>query len=515
MALTRICWRLSPPVRLLRRTVKVNTRWNSTLVPNTEAGNVAPTTKHTKIEKIILDHIKTTGPISFATYMQLCLSHPTDGYYMNPEHKVFGSGGDFITSPEISQTFGELVALWLLQEFRKSGKDVPLRLVELGPGKGTLMGDILRVVRKFEPHKQINVHLVETSPTMRALQKNHLSDTPGVHIHWHNSINELVPSASEYTMLVAHEFFDALPVHVLQKSKDTGVWHEVLIASTEEVDRAQSQSQSHASESETPASPTSDVPAAFSTATTETPPPPSPSSSSSSSPTTESITPPPLSTPPQPPTPSSPYPLRRVLASKPSSASTVLGLSSPRFSELSAGSLLEVSPTSYRVARKVGELLATGTSNDGTNEVESGKENPIGGCGLIIDYGGASAYGDSLRAFKNHAIVDVFHEPGQCDITANVDFAFLREAMADIVTPLGPIPQGVFLARMGLGLRLRTLLQAASTEERRQEIHSAAMRLIDPKGMGGEYKVLGITSGVSKGVEEPWPFVVGEAKEQK
>ncbi|KDR78957.1 hypothetical protein GALMADRAFT_244641 [Galerina marginata CBS 339.88] len=395
--------------------------------------------------------------MSFATYMQLCLSHPMDGYYMNPANKVFGTDGDFITSPEISQTFGELIALWLLQEYKKSERDSPLRLVELGPGKGTLMGDILRVILKFEPRKNINIHLVETSPAMRDLQSTRLTagERPNVRLHWHNSINEIPPSASEYTMLVAHEFFDALPTHILQRSVETGFWHEVLIASKAEDDKLQANNNSEETAFLSPSAPT-----------------PIPSSS-----------------------------LRRVLSAKPSNVGAVLGLSSPRFGEIGPGSFLEVSPMAFKIARKVGELLTAG---------QQAKDSPtIGGCGLIIDYGGDTAYGDSLRAFKNHEIVDIFREPGHCDITANVDFAFLKEAMQDIVTPLGPIPQGDFLTRMGLALRLRTLLQAAKTEEHQNTIHGAAMRLVDPKGMGRQYQVLGITNARPTHTDghESWPFV--------
>ncbi|KAF4614132.1 hypothetical protein D9613_007842 [Agrocybe pediades] len=407
-------------------------RWNST-IPSRQ-------TPHTPVEDIILNHIKLTGPISFATYMQLCLSHPDHGYYMNPANKVFGAGGDFITSPEISQVFGELIALWLLQEYMRTAKGAPLRIVELGPGKGTLLGDVLRVILKFAPQKSLNVHLVETSLALRDIQKGHLTSQnhSNVHLHWHNSISEIPPSSSEYTMLVAHEFFDALPVHILQKKKETEQWHEVLIASKDDKVRA----------------PEGDEVA-------------------------QEV--------PSPVSEESPSTLRRVLASKPSSVGAVLGLSSARFGEMPEESFLEVSPTAFRIARKVGELLTRGQPED--------ENASLGGCGLIIDYGGARAYSDSLRAFKNHEIVDIFHEPGK-------------------FTPLGPTSQGSFLAKMGLGVRLRTLLQAAATEERQQAIHSAAMRLIDPKGMGGQYQVLGITGERSKDPNAPpleiWPFIQEE-----
>lgn len=122
--------------------------------------------------------------------------------------------------------------------------------------------------------------------------------------------------------------------------------------------------------------------------------------------------------------------------------------------------------------------------------------------------------------------MEVFHEPGNCDLTSNVDFAYLKEAMNDlgmliifccmatihefkIVTTYGPISQGAFLERMGLELRLQSLLKAAETT-RREEIHEAAARLIDPIGMGKEYQVMGIANKIPSSEESKdsvvWPF---------
>jgi NADH dehydrogenase [ubiquinone] 1 alpha subcomplex assembly factor 7 len=128
--------------------------------------------------------------------------------------------------------------------------------------------------------------------------------------------------------------------------------------------------------------------------------------------------------------------------------------------------------------------------------------------------------------------VDVFHEPGNCDLTANVDFAYLKEATNDlgmlvvlptvfictaiiheitIVTTYGPISQGVFLERMGLELRLQSLLKSAGSENQRKEIREAAARLVDPIGMGNEYQVMGISNELPKPEESKdtviWPFI--------
>lgn len=131
------------------------------------------------------------------------------------------------------------------------------------------------------------------------------------------------------------------------------------------------------------------------------------------------------------------------------------------------------------------------------------------GSALIVDYGADKAVGNSFRAFRNHKIVDPFHLLGQCDLTANVDFAYLKEAMTDTATPHGPLTQHAFLTRMGLDMRVAALKRAAESEERKDAIQSAAQRLVDMTGMGGEYKVLGVTGGGQRegGAEEQvWPF---------
>jgi NADH dehydrogenase [ubiquinone] 1 alpha subcomplex assembly factor 7 len=313
----------------------------------------------------------------------------------------------------------------------RSGAATGIRLVELGPGRGTLMDDMIRVL--FYPytfygifmdmHQALShfpasrsalkqVHLVENSLSMRRIQEAKLlkpSQEAGWDLIWHDSIDDIPRESGAYTMLVAHEFFDALPIHVLevtatslfslintttyypsQKSREG--WREVLISSAPET---------------IPINILAD--------------------------TNTSLTPAPVMR-------SNPR-LRRVLSSSPTPLSILLGSSSPRFQTLPTGSRVEVSPISFKLARKVGEVL--GGNSDGKSP---------GGCALIVDYGGEKSFGDSFRvrchiystmtftftyvpfyqAFKDHKIVDVFHRPGECDLTANVDFAYLMEAVADI-----------------------------------------------------------------------------------
>jgi len=131
---------------------------------------------------------------------------------------------------------------------------------------------------------------------------------------------------------------------------------------------------------------------------------------------------------------------------------------------------------------------------------------------LIVDYGGDHLHGDSFRAFKDHKLVDMFYQPGECDLTANVDFAFLKEAVSDSILTHGPISQADFLTKMGIDVRVEALKSQAPSE-RANEIEKAAKRLTDLTGMGKQYQVLGFTSEPIPGEDNgPWPFVKFEGR---
>ncbi len=141
-------------------------------------------------------------------YMTLCLSHPQLGYYMTRD--PLGAEGDFTTSPEISQVFGELIGVWVAQVWEQLGSPRHFALVELGPGRGTLMADVLRVLTKIPScAKAADVHFVETSPVLRAAQMDRVPDAT-----WHSTVASL-PGLP--TILLANEFFDALPIRQLEK----------------------------------------------------------------------------------------------------------------------------------------------------------------------------------------------------------------------------------------------------------------------------------------------------------
>jgi NADH dehydrogenase [ubiquinone] 1 alpha subcomplex assembly factor 7 len=175
------------------------------------------------LEIEIRQRIARDGPISVAEYMALCLMHPNYGYYAT--HDPLGKSGDFITAPEISQMFGELIGLWAVAVWQMMGAPAALNLVELGPGRGTMMADILRATKIVPAFgNAIRVHLVENSPALRARQRDTLAnqDKP---IAWHDSLSEVPHAPAIY---LANEFFDALPVQ--QFVRQPNGWHERMVA---------------------------------------------------------------------------------------------------------------------------------------------------------------------------------------------------------------------------------------------------------------------------------------------
>ncbi|MGK7651673.1 class I SAM-dependent methyltransferase [Roseovarius sp. B08] len=167
----------------------------------------------TALAEILRAEITASGPMRLDAFMAACLMHPEHGYYATRD--PFGEKGDFITAPEISQMFGELTGLCLAQAWLDQGAPNTVALVELGPGRGTLMADALRATRGVTGfHDALQVHLVETSPALRARQADTLSGhTPT----WHDSADTL-PDLP--TLSVANEFFDALPIRQFQRQGD-------------------------------------------------------------------------------------------------------------------------------------------------------------------------------------------------------------------------------------------------------------------------------------------------------
>ena len=173
------------------------------------------------LETEIKRRIAIDGPISVAEFMALCLGHPVHGYYARRD--PFGRAGDFVTAPEISQMFGELIGLWAAAVWQAMGAPAALHLVELGPGRGTLMADALRAAKVVPAFRAaLDVHLVETSPALRRIQQERLSGFAPA--DWHTDVAALPAGPS---IVIANEFFDALPVH--QAVRGARGWHERMV----------------------------------------------------------------------------------------------------------------------------------------------------------------------------------------------------------------------------------------------------------------------------------------------
>jgi NADH dehydrogenase [ubiquinone] 1 alpha subcomplex assembly factor 7 len=176
--------------------------------------------RSSSLDAILAAEIRARGPISVARYMDLALNHPSLGHYRRAE--PIGAAGDFTTAPEIGQAFGEILGLWLAEAWAGMGRPGPVRLVELGPGRGTLMADLLRVAARVPSFRTaLRVHLVETSAPLRARQQEHLA---GHGIAWHDDLAEVPPGP---LLLIANELLDSLPVHQLVRCEDG--WRERLV----------------------------------------------------------------------------------------------------------------------------------------------------------------------------------------------------------------------------------------------------------------------------------------------
>jgi NADH dehydrogenase [ubiquinone] 1 alpha subcomplex assembly factor 7 len=172
---------------------------------------------HSEIRRLI----KSTGPMPVWRYMELCLTHPEHGYYISRD--PLGREGDFITAPEVSQMFGELLGLWAASLWKTLGSPPLLRLIEFGPGRGTMMADALRAVRVLPPlYQSLSVHLVEINPVLRKTQQATLAGIRN--IFWHDSIDDVPEGPS---IVFANEYFDALPIHQVVR-RENG-WHERMV----------------------------------------------------------------------------------------------------------------------------------------------------------------------------------------------------------------------------------------------------------------------------------------------
>ncbi|RDA87493.1 hypothetical protein CP532_1648 [Ophiocordyceps camponoti-leonardi (nom. inval.)] len=394
--------------------------------------------------------------------MRMCLTGDIGGYYttgaVNPRNP-FGRDGDFVTSPEISQVFGELVGLWFVTEWISQARPKQgVQLIEVGPGRGTLMDDMLRTIARFPEMAAAidSVFMVEASRGLREVQKNLLCgpDSPsaeskvGYHstgkhlgkpIVWTETIKSLPVEPNAVPFIVAHEFFDALPIHVFQSAPS-----------------APSHGNRHGSPSLSAIMEWREMMV-------------SPTSSSVSISSAE---------------------FQLVLSSTPTRHSRFLPDSSSRYRKLkqTPGSIIEICPDASMYVADFAARIGGSPKHP--------KANPSGAA-LILDYGTSDTIPvNSLRGIRQHRLVSPFSSPGLVDLSADVDFTALAEGAtlaSDGVEVHGPVPQADFLQLMGVRERARALIQRADQQTARN-VDKAWSRLVDrgPNGMGRLYKALAI-----------------------
>ncbi|KAK6351227.1 hypothetical protein TWF718_004397 [Orbilia javanica] len=386
--------------------------------------------------------IESTGPISLIHYMKQCLTGKDGGYYTSSSDP-FGEAGDFVTSPEISQMFGELIGIWVIYEWMSqnqcNGKKVVL--IELGPGRGTLMDDALRVMRKFEPFAKVvsGVKLVEASGPLRDLQcaklcgedlkprwqgTNWTETTKhfGASVTWYDDVRQISLQPDEAPFFIAHEFFDALPINAFQNTPDG--WRELLVDVKKD----------------------------------------------------KLILP---NTEPKEPE------FCFTIAPKLSAPARALNSLSPRYEALSGipNSVVEMSPDSHGYVIHFSKSIHYAGN----------------GAALIIDYGPANTVPvNSLRGIQKHKRVSPFVQPGKVDLSADVDFGALVETALrpDFnVEVHGPAEQSQFLFGLGIKERYESLVQTAGDDPETLAILKSGFERLTERGglgMGRIYKALAI-----------------------
>ena len=354
----------------------------------------------TPLARLLRAEIEANGPMPIAAFMAAALGHPQFGYYAGAgaaTAEPLGRGGDFITAPEVSQVFGELLAVWCLSVWRAMGEPRPLLLVELGPGRGTLLADLWRTATAVAVDfaSTLRLHLVETSAPLRARQRANLGGlSPSPPLSWHDRIEDVPPGP---LLVIGNEFLDALPVE--QYVRDGGIWRQRCVGLAGDG-------------------------FAFGLGAAVDPR------------------------------------LRPDLALLP---------------EAAEGTLIERCPEAEQlVAALAGRLAAPA------------------GAALFVDYGPArSAAGETLQAVRGHRPADPLADPGEVDLSHHVDFERLAQAAtAAGGQAWGPVPQGLFLGRLGIAQRAAAL--AAASPARADVLGGAIRRLVHPGRMGLLFKAFAI-----------------------
>ncbi|KAE8899611.1 hypothetical protein PF005_g5302 [Phytophthora fragariae] len=418
--------------------------------------------KENALVHVLRSMIEVKGPLTVGEFMTRALSHPDHGYYMKKD--VFGSQGDFTTAPEISQMFGELIAVWCVVTWQQMGSPGHVKIVEMGPGRGSLMSDFLRAAKSFQPfYEAIEIHMVDISPAMQKIQQETLKCEPiedktapentmrlpdnGPTVRWHADFANVPHGPS---LMIAQELFDALPVHQFEYTERG--WCERL------VDIDFEDGGDHFRFVLSPG-----------------------------------------------PTPATRVYIGREKLFDPSTAlshvaethiSGVEDLKKMQDTVVQRLDVADVAGTPVRTAQaEVGDRIEISPVSIALVQDMAKRISQSGGGALIVDYGYDHPSGISLRGIKNHEFVSVLREPGDVDLSIDVDFATLgRFATAEPkVKSSGPVGQGAFLKNMGIEHRLAMLLQNTESEQVQQDLFSSYERLVEPEQMGTIFKAMALT----------------------
>ncbi|CAG9537860.1 unnamed protein product [Cercopithifilaria johnstoni] len=344
----------------------------------------------------IKQKINLNGPMSVADYMRLTALSPIGGYYSCNGSKIFGEKGDFITAPELTQMFGELIGVWCYYELINTGHNGEWQLVENGPGTGQLMYDITRTLRQLKQESLLCEHPSQFVDGKPYVQHNVTKN--GFPIYWYRSVDDI---PAKFSVFISNEFLDALPVNQFKRD-DEGKWHEVYVNLDKE---------------------------------------------------------------------------------------DKLCFMLSRSENLHTFGLL---PKKIREDLSIKEWEISIGAGTYVNQVAD-SITKFGGFVLIIDYGHDGTRKDlSLRAYKDHQIVHPLENPGEHDITADVNFGYLKSLIKDRTLVFGPVKQREFLVQMGIGLRLEKLLASCKTKEEKKNLVESCEILLSDKGMGERFKVMSI-----------------------
>ncbi|TNV80554.1 hypothetical protein FGO68_gene2308 [Halteria grandinella] len=466
----------------------------------------------TPLKQVIQHELQTTGlPMSLARFMELGLMHPEHGYYSTKD-KIFNKGGDFTTSPEISQMFGEMLGIWIMTAIRNnymkvddtsgeaSGEVSSVNLVEIGPGSGLMMSDIIRTLAQFTGNlKNFQLNLIEASPNLISKQQERLlADLKGYNINmfltydmdlhkrqsnpadkeqssqikierfynteqnfsiaWFPTLkdyynyyletqikkvqsitggdkskklskHQVAQLTSNPVLILAHELYDALPVHQFEYTTERQ-WQERMVHSEGNtlVLKASEKGKENVDKVLKP---------------------------------------------------------EKLFAGQ---------------SEIKVGDTIEICPSAVSLTQEIMSLI----------EVSRG-------AALIVDYGEDHAFSNSFRGIKEHKVYKEFSQiaenVGNIDLTTYVNFNQIKkiaESNANLLVN-GPMPQGLFLECMGITMRLEILQKAAKTQAQRKLLEDSYIRLCHPEQMGEIYKMLFLGH---KEVGDIFPFL-GEETEKK